>query len=66
MYAGLDDADDNFDIIIKKTAAYNYLVENLVEDATQDWGIKLYMPTSVSNYEGQTMTSTVTLIVSAS
>ena len=66
LYAGLDDNDDLFDIRIKKNSPYNYLVEGLAEEDSQDWGIKLYMPTSVTGYDGQTMTSTVTLIVSAS
>jgi hypothetical protein len=35
LKAGLDDADDTFDVIVKKTATYNTLVSNLAKDATQ-------------------------------
>jgi hypothetical protein len=66
LYAGLDDVDDLFDIVVRETATYNTLVSDLIEDATQDWGLKFYMPTSVTNYDGQVMTGTITLIVSAS
>ena len=66
LYAGLDDADDLFDVIVKKTATYNTLVSGLAELATQDWGLKIYMPTSLSGYDAQQMTGTITLVASAS
>ena len=62
LKAGLDDDDDNFDVIVKEDAAYNTLVSGLADGATQDWGLKLYMPTSVTNYDGQLMVATVTLV----
>jgi hypothetical protein len=65
LYAGLDDADDLFDVIVRETATYNTLVSDLAEDATQDWGLKLYMPTSLSGYDAQQMSGTVTLVASA-
>lgn len=65
LYAGLDDEDDTFDVIIRETATYNTLVSNLAENATQDWGIKIYMPTSVSGYGNQQMSATITLVASA-
>ena len=66
LYAGLDDDDDLFDVIVKKTETYNTLVSDLAEDATQDWGLKIYMPTSLSGYGNQEMAGTVTLVASAS
>lgn len=65
LEAGLDDDDDLFDVIVRETEAYNELVNNLLESATQDWGLKLYMPTTVTDYDGQQMTATVTLVCSA-
>lgn len=62
LKAGLDDDDDNFDIIVKEAATYNTLVAGLANLATQDWGLKLYMPTSITNYDGQLMVATVTLV----
>jgi hypothetical protein len=66
LYAGLDDGSPAFDIVVRETATYNTLVSGLVEDATQDWGLKLYMPTSLSGYDAQQMSGTVTLVASAS
>lgn len=63
LYAGLDDADDNFDIVVNATA--NAFVSNLAEATTQAWGLKLYMPTSLSGYDAQQMSGTITLIASA-
>jgi len=45
LKAGLDDADDQFDIIVKKSSP-NYLVENLANSASQDWGLKIWAPTT--------------------
>jgi len=63
LYAGLDDDDDNFDVVVNATA--NAFVSDLAEDDSQGWGMKLYMPTSVTNYDAQQMSGTVTLIASA-
>ena len=63
LKAGLDGGD--YTVIVKKTATYNTLKSNLAVDATQDWGMKIWMPTSVTGYDGQTMTGTVTLVASA-
>lgn len=66
LYAGLDDADDTFDVIVRETETYNTLLTDLAEDATQDWGLKIYMPTSVTGYDAQQMSGTVTLVASES
>jgi len=66
LYAGLDDDDDLFDVIVRGTETYNTLVSGLAEEATQDWGLKIYMPTSLSGYDSQEMTGTITLVASAS
>jgi len=63
LYAGLDDGSPAFDVVVNATA--NAFVSDLAEDATQDWGLKLYMPMSVTNYDAQQMSGTVTLIASA-
>ena len=65
LYAGLDDADDLFDVIVRETVTYNTLLTNLAESATQGWGLKIYMPTSVTNYDAQQMSGTITLVASA-
>jgi hypothetical protein len=57
--AGLDDADDNFDIVVRKTATYNYLVENLGVSATQGWGLQLLSPTVYN--DGNTKAGTITV-----
>ena len=62
LKAGLEGGD--FTIIVKEDAAYNTLVAGLADSGTQDWGLKLYMPTSVTNYDLQLMSATVTLVAS--
>ena len=64
LKAGLEGGD--YTVIVKKTEAYNTLKTNLAPAATQKWGLKLWMPTSVTNYDGQEMSGTVTLVASAS
>jgi len=54
-----------FNIVVKKSETYNTLVSDLAEDATQDWGLKIYMPTSLSGYDAQQMSGTITLVASA-
>jgi len=63
LYAGLDDDDDNFDIVVNTTA--NAFVGDLPEATTQAWGLRLCMPTSLSGYDAQQMSGNVTLIASA-
>jgi|GEM_PF-2098231 len=63
LKAGLDGGD--YTVIVKKSATYNTLKTNLAASATQKWGLKIWMPTSVTGYDGQTMTGTVTLVASA-
>jgi hypothetical protein len=64
LYAGKDDADDLFDVVVNTTA--NLFVSSLAEDATQAWGLNLTMPTSLNGYDAQQMSGTVTLVASAS
>jgi hypothetical protein len=64
LYAGLDDDDDTFDVIVRKTETYNTLASDLAEEATQDWGLKAYMPSSISGYDNNEMTATITLVAS--
>ena len=63
LKAGLEGGD--YTVIVKKSATYNTLKSNLAVSATQKWGMKIWMPTSVTDYDGQTMTGTVTLVASA-
>ena len=65
MKVGLDDADDLFDITVQESAAVT-LKSSLAPSATQGWGIKIYMPSTVPGYNKQSMTSTITLVASAS
>lgn len=55
--------DTNYDVIVKKTASYNTLASNIAVSGNQSWGMDLYAPTSVTDYELQVMTATVTLII---
>jgi len=55
MQAGLDDADDLYDIVIKKSAAYNLLSNELATDASDNFGIKFYAPTVNVGNEAMTM-----------
>lgn len=64
LAAGLNEDDDIFDVIVRQTASYSTLPSSLVEDATQDWGLELAMPTSLNAYEEQQMTATLTLVAS--
>jgi hypothetical protein len=63
LKAGLEGGD--YTIIVKKSATYNTLKSNLASSATQKWGLKIWMPTSVTDYDAQEMTGTVTLVASA-
>lgn len=62
LMAGLNDDDDLFDTVVNLTA--NSFVTNLAESGTQDWGLNLSMPTSLSGFDGNNMTATITLIAS--
>lgn len=64
LKAGLDDVDDTFDVIVKHSEAYNTLVSDLGIGADTGWGIQLFMPSTVTNYDGQEMTAVITLIAS--
>lgn len=50
----------DYTIIVKKTSTYNTLVSNLAVDSTDEWGLKLWAPTS--GVLGNEVTSTVTLM----
>ena len=64
LKAGLDGGD--YTVIVKKTATYNTLKSGLAASATQDWGLKIWMPTALSGYDNNQMTATITLVASAS
>jgi len=63
LKAGLEGGD--YTVIVKKSATYNTLKSNLAASGTQKWGLKLWMPTSVTDYDGQEMSGNVTLVASA-
>jgi hypothetical protein len=62
MKAGLDDADDLFDVVVNTTA--NAFVSDLPEATTQAWGLKIWTPTSYD--DGNLKTGNVTLTAYAS
>jgi len=64
LKAGLDGND--YTIIVKKSAPYNTLVSDLAPSATQKWGLKLWMPTSLDGYQNNELGATLTLVASAS
>ena len=62
LKVGLDDADDEFDIIVRKNTPFNILVSALADEEAVSWGTELYLPTSWPDYDGQEMTGTITLV----
>ena len=64
LKAGLDDADDLFDITIGEASATAF-ISNLGVSGNQSWGLKIYMPSAVTGYDRQSMTATITLVCSA-
>jgi len=61
MYAGLDDGDDLYDVIVRETATYNTLKSGLADAATQDFGLKLWTPTVYT--DGVAKSGNITLTV---
>jgi len=55
---------DDYPVAVPESSAAT-LVEDLAEDATQDWGMRLFMPSSITGYDGNSMTAVVTLVASA-
>lgn len=65
LKAGLDGASEPYyTIVVKKTSPYNFLVESLESSESQDWGLKLYAPTSFTDSVTKTGTITLTGIAS--
>ena len=58
LKAGLDGGD--YTIIVRETATYNTLVSSLADSGTQDWGLKMWTPTTFDN-EGNEKSGTITL-----
>lgn len=56
--AGLEGGD--YTIVVKEDGPYNTLKAGLADEATQKWGLKLYIPTSITT-KADTKTGTVTL-----
>ena len=55
--AGLSGED--YTIVVKKNSPYNTLVSGLAQDSSQQWGLRLYTPTSIPN--GYEKSGTITL-----
>jgi hypothetical protein len=66
LKAGLDDEDDNFDIVVKKNTIYNNLISGLEVSSTQDWGLQMLAPNTITDYAKGEMSGTVTLTASLS
>lgn len=58
LKAGLSGGD--YTIIVRETATYNTLVSGLDDGLTQDWGLKLWTPTVMTN-EGNAKSGIVTI-----
>lgn len=65
LMTGLDDGDDNYDIVIRKNAPYNVLVSGLAGGGgTQDWGMQMFVPTDYADEsDGKSGTVTITGVV---
>jgi len=62
LKAGLSGGD--YTIIVKKNSPYNSLVEDLADEATQDWGLKIYTPTNFDDGNEKSGTITLTVVCS--
>lgn len=62
LKVGLDDDDDNFDIIVKLNSPYNNLVAGLGDGNSQYWGLQLITPTSFSDEVEKQSTTTLTAV----
>lgn len=60
MNAGLEGG--SYNIVIKKNASYNLLVDELATDATQNFGLQLKAPTAAVGNEAMTMASSGLLL----
>ncbi len=60
LKAGLSGGD--YTIVVKKSTPYNTLKSGLAASATQDFGLKIYMPTEVSDNNEKTSTVTITIV----
>jgi len=63
LWAGLDDDDDLFDIVVREDTPYNPLISGLPNLGTAYWGLKLYMPSSITT-KGDLKTAIITLVAS--
>jgi hypothetical protein len=61
LMAGLEGG--SYTIIVKKTATYNFLKQNLAADGFQRWGLQLRAPTTFT--DGAAKSGTVTLTATA-
>jgi len=65
LWAGLKDG--SYNLVVKEAPVYNQLVTGLAQGAKQKWGLKIYMPTTISDPEDcDNMSATVTLVASVS
>jgi methionine-rich copper-binding protein CopC len=54
----------SYNIIVKKTAAYNILVSSLSPSGTQRWGLQILAPTTISDASSKSTTITLTAVAS--
>jgi len=59
LYAGLDDGDDNYDVVVREDTPYNTLVSGLADEGTQDFGLNISVPTNFD--DGNSKSGTITL-----
>jgi hypothetical protein len=52
---------DGYSVIVKKNSPYNTLISGLADNTTQDFGLKIYTPTTYT--DGVTKNGTITLTV---
>ena len=62
LMAGL--SGDDYNIIVKKSSPYNNLVAGLPAAGSQDWGLEIYAPTTVSDWNDKSGNVTLTASVS--
>jgi hypothetical protein len=62
LKAGL--SGDDYNIIVKKSSPYNNLVAGLAAAGSQDWGLKIYAPTTFSDWNDKFGNVTLTASIS--
>lgn len=62
LYAGV--SGDAYNIVVRETAPYNNLVAGLAASTDQEWGLRILVPTTMSDFNAKSGNITLTASVS--